>query len=71
MSFIIKYKPKDMYVEDISRDFRRIYLCEDGLEALQFSEYETAENALKMTYQDLDNWEIVEQKENENEENKD
>ena len=63
MSFIIKYKPKDMYVEDISRDFTRIYLCEDGLESLQFSDYETAENALKMCYQNLDNYVIEEYEE--------
>lgn len=63
MSFIIKYKPKDMYVEAISNDFRRIYLCEDGLEALQFSEYGIAENALKMAYQDLEKYVIEEYKE--------
>ena len=63
MSFIIKHKASGMYVEYINIDIGRIYLCEDGLEAFQFSDYETAQHALKMLDVDLDNYVIEEYEE--------
>ena len=62
MSVVIKHKASGMYAEYIPKNFTRVYLCEYGLEALQFSNYQTAENALKMMGLNLDDWVIEEYK---------